>query len=83
MKTILSILIYLSFQTCFAQANFMEPLKSIEQNTHMMNQNLTKWHLTNSGLIIVHPFLPQLFKYLNYRNNSNYNFPGLKAHRSI
>ena len=33
--------------------------------------NLTKWHIENTGLIIVHPFLSQLFKFVEYLNDEN------------
>jgi hypothetical protein len=33
--------------------------------------NLTKWYMENAGLIIAHPFLPLLFKYLNYLNDES------------
>jgi len=36
-----------------------------------MNDQLFKWHLSNCGLIIVHPFLLHLFKNLNYLNEKN------------
>jgi hypothetical protein len=40
-----------------------------EINESMMN--ITKWYMKNTGLIIVHPFLPQLFKYLDYLDDKN------------
>lgn len=33
--------------------------------------NLTKWHIKNTGLIITHPFLTQLFRSVAYLNDAN------------
>jgi len=47
------------------------PEDSLEQKTQELSKNLSKWHIANSGLILVHPFLLQLFKHLDYLNEEN------------
>lgn len=43
----------------------------MEEEINELNKNLNKWHIENTGLIIVHPFLSQLFKFVEFLNNEN------------
>ena len=38
----------------------------MEDEINAPNETLSKWHIVNAGLVIIHPFLPQLFKSLEY-----------------
>ena len=35
------------------------------------NESLSKWYIPNTGLVLIHPFLLHLFKYLNYLDDKN------------
>ncbi len=44
---------------------------SLDKEYKGMDEQLTKWHIENCGLILVHPFLKHLFILLNYLGENN------------